>query len=1048
MITIKNFRKKIRPVILERGKEYLESGKVGTITQTDSGECHAKVNGTHRYNVDIKFDGGGNITQANCNCPYEYGGYCKHIAAVLLALESDPPKSMLALSSEETRFLIAEYKSLAEGEHNSDTSTIANTRLIPSLCLSPYSKKLDFFLMIGREKMYKVHDVKRLLYNFQNEQYVEYGKYFAFTHRVEDLDERSVKLLEITRSALAGESRRYYDGSNTVSLDYFTIDAFFELYRDEHITLNDNKYFVKFDDPQIKFLIKPNGEKRFCITANTKYKLLGKGRRSYFLDERSGIILCASPKFSQEVYLLYENVCAQKELFVSEADMPEFYTAVLKRVSDHTAIKGLELIEEFIPPEMTAQLYVDCDEDNTIYADLMFNYADKVYHAFACPDAPHYDELGESFVKSAVLRYFVVKPESSHRSLMIAGDDTAYEFITSGLSELSKTMELYVSDKFRRMAVRPPVKPRIGVRVSGGLLELDISDDNYSNEELIEILKAYRAGVKYHRLKNGSFAVIDDSLTQFGELADNLDIKDKDLLKSKIKLPAYRMLYLDSLQNRENIRMRYSGEFKKTINEYRSKIENGEGMSVPDELSDIMRDYQKYGFRWLKTIAAYRFGGILADDMGLGKTLQAISMILDAKKNSPKIRPALIVCPSSLMLNWEAETARFAPQLKTLVVIGTSAVREKLIEDIHSEKYDAVITSYALLTRDIDKYIDLRFGLHFIDEAQYIKNHTTQAAKAVKAINSQVRFALTGTPIENSLAELWSVFDFIMPGYLFGYTRFKATFETPISGSDSRALKALQNNVTPFILRRLKKDVLDELPNKTETVLTVSMEGEQRKLYAANVLNLKKSINSGLGKNQKERVKILAALTILREVCCDPALVYENFKGKSAKLEQCAELVESCVNSGHKILLFSQFTSMLDIISRRLDKMGISFYTLKGSTRAKDRIRMVNEFNENDVKVFLISLKAGGTGLNLTGADIVIHYDPWWNASAENQASDRVYRIGQKNNVQVYKLITRNSIEEKILKLQQSKSELSSLIYGETSDITRMSADEILELLK
>lgn len=463
-----------------------------------------------------------------------------------------------------------------------------------------------------------------------------------------------------------------------------------------------------------------------------------------------------------------------------------------------------------------------------------------------------------------------------------------------------------------------------------------------------------------------------------------------------------------------------------------------------------MRDYQKHGFRWLKTIAAYKFGGILADDMGLGKTIQAISLILDSKQRDKNRLPALIICPSSLTLNWEAEIRRFAPQLKTLVIIGTAAARSALIEKI--SEHDAVITSYPLLVRDIDSYAGLKFGLHFTDEAQYIKNHNTQAAKAVKAINSEVRFALTGTPIENSLAELWSAFDFIMPGYLFNYARFKNTFETPITAKkDGGAVKALQNSTAPFILRRLKKDVLNELPDKTETVLTADMEGEQRKLYAANVSALQKSLQSGLGSEKTDRVKILAALTRLRQICCDPSLAYENFKGKSAKLEQCAELVESCVNSGHKILLFSQFTSMLDIISKRLEKLNISYYTLQGSTRAKERIRLVNEFNANDVKVFLISLKAGGTGLNLTGADIVIHYDPWWNVSAENQASDRAYRIGQRKNVQVYKLITRNSIEENIIKLQQSKSELGGLICGdgsEIADITKMQPDEILDLLK
>lgn len=1045
MFTIKNFRKKAKPAVLERAEEYLDEGRVGKITHTDNGNYRATVKGTKNYRVNIELDSSGNITRAECNCPYEYGGPCKHVVAVLLSLENSRP--IKEQSSTETLFLINEYN---QSDNNEKTETVSSEkiRIQPLLYYDLYKHKLKVSLKIGYDKMYKVRDIKQLYFNFLDEAYATYGKNLAFTHRIDRLNEQSQRLLKIIGSSCTS-SPIIRGSSDFTDISGMHLDDFFELFRDDYVLIDDEPFLVKFQNPEITFTIKRDSENRFSLETDCRIDVAGAGQRSYFPDTVSQNVFAADPQFTRAVYKLYETVRYNGSIYISEKDMPEFYAAVLKKASDHVRVDGSELIAEFIPPELTVQLYVDCDESNTIYADLMFCYNNNTYNALAGKDAPHYDETGESAAKDAVLRYFGVCPGRSHRSLVMAGDHAAYEFITSGLTELSQTMELYVSDKFRRMAVRSPVKPRIGVRISAGLLELDISDDNYTREELAEILNAYRAGVKYRRLKDGSFAVIDDTLSQLGELAENLDLSDKDLVKKKLKIPAYRMLYLDSLQNRGDIRMNYSEDFKKSITDYRKSIENPETLSVPNELVGIMRDYQKYGFRWLKTIAAYKFGGILADDMGLGKTIQAISLILDMKQRNKKRSPALIVCPSSLTLNWEAEIERFAPDLKTLTVIGTAAARSALIEKIPKGKYDAVITSYPLLVRDIDSYSELKFGIHFIDEAQYIKNHNTQAAKAVKAVNSEVRFALTGTPVENSLAELWSAFDFIMPGYLFNYTRFKNTFETPIVGKkDEGAVKALQSSVAPFILRRLKKDVLNELPDKTETVLTAVMEGEQRKLYAANVSALQKSVKSGLGSEKTDRVKILAALTRLREICCDPALVYEDFKGKSAKLEQCAELVESCVNSGHKILLFSQFTSMLDIIAKRLEKMDISYYTLRGSTRAKERIRLVNEFNANDVKVFLISLKAGGTGLNLTGADIVIHYDPWWNVSAENQASDRAYRIGQRKNVQVYKLITRNSIEENIIKLQQSKSELGNLICGESADITKMSADEIMELLK
>ena len=336
--------------------------------------------------------------------------------------------------------------------------------------------------------------------------------------------------------------------------------------------------------------------------------------------------------------------------------------------------------------------------------------------------------------------------------------------------------------------------------------------------------------------------------------------------------------------------------------------------------------------------------------------------------------------------------------------------------------------------------------MQFIDEAQYIKNHSTQAAKAVKGIDSEVRYALTGTPVENSLAELWSIFDYIMPGYLFGYTSFKKSFETPIvKNKDSEAVVSLQKIVSPFILRRMKKEVLTELPEKTETILYSDMSTEQSKLYSANVLSIKNTLRESA--DEQEKLKILAMLTRLRQICCDPSIAFDDYEGGSGKLDLCCELVEECVNSGHKLLIFSQFTTMLDRIAERLNEMEISFFMLTGSTKPRERLNMVNKFNKDDTNVFLISLKAGGTGLNLTGADIVIHYDPWWNVSAENQASDRVYRIGQKRNVQIYKLITRGTIEEKICDLQKNKAELAELAVSGEGNIMRMSTDDIMSIL-
>lgn len=414
-------------------------------------------------------------------------------------------------------------------------------------------------------------------------------------------------------------------------------------------------------------------------------------------------------------------------------------------------------------------------------------------------------------------------------------------------------------------------------------------------------------------------------------------------------------------------------------------------------------------------------------------------------------RASLVVSPSSLTLNWQNEVKKFAKELKTLVIRGTLLERKRQIEEI--DQYDLVITSYDLLKRDIELYLKKDYSFRYIiaDEAQYLKNSNTQNAKSIKKIKADTRYALTGTPIENSLAELWSIFDFIMPGYLFTYKKFKTMYETPIVKEENQETMAkLRMLIEPFILRRNKKEVLTELPDKTITVLNNEMGEEQKNIYLSYLAQAKQELAEEIELNGYERsqMQILAALTRLRQICCHPGLFIEGYQEGSSKLEQCMEVIQDAVNSGHKILLFSGYTSMFEMIEKELKQRGICYFKLTGSTKVDERIKLVDEFNENpEIKVFLISLKAGGTGLNLTGADMVIHYDPWWNLSTENQATDRAHRIGQKNNVQVYKLITKNSIEEKIYELQQKKADLvDNILSTKTSFINKLSKEEIMNL--
>ena len=532
-------------------------------------------------------------------------------------------------------------------------------------------------------------------------------------------------------------------------------------------------------------------------------------------------------------------------------------------------------------------------------------------------------------------------------------------------------------------------------------------------------------------------------------MLESMNINAKDFTKGKMQIPAYRALYLDKmLEECHELYANRDSHYKKLIRNF--KTVNDSDFEVPEELQRIMREYQKYGYRWLKTLETYQFGGILADDMGLGKTLQIISVLLSAKKESSrKNPPSLIVCPSSLIYNWYEEFKKFAPDMKILTISGIASERKKLITQVAD--YDAVITSYDLLKRDIAEYDDKKFLYQIIDEAQYIKNHSTAASKSVKLIHSKYRFALTGTPIENRLSELWSIFDYLMPNFLYGYETFRKDIETPIvKRNDEEASHRLRRIVSPFILRRLKTDVLKDLPDKLEKTQYSKFEPEQRKIYDGQVLRIQQMLNNENDDEfQKNKLQLLAELTKIRQICCDPSLIYENYYEVSAKRVSCLELVKNAIDGKHRILIFSQFTSMLDIISDDLRNENIPFYTIVGSTPKEKRIELVNEFNDGDVPVFLISLKAGGTGLNLTGADVVIHFDPWWNFATQNQATDRAHRIGQTKTVTVYKLIIKNTIEEKIQQMQEQKKSLAeSILTSDSINISSLSRKELLELFE
>lgn len=790
-------------------------------------------------------------------------------------------------------------------------------------------------------------------------------------------------------------------------------------------------------------------------------------------------------------------------MHIREEDMTAFCAAALPQLRKHATLTEAEGVQEFTPKQAEFTFRISLDEHGYVRCDTQVAYGLETVNLFedAMPTQPVRHVSREIEAQQAVRTFFpcghfdtprcdkaTSRQSSNQPSWHNAGsyyssdpwsshtyggarsdpphrasthdphepdapwffeddDDAMFLLITEGYGELARLGDVLVSENLRGREVLSPPSVNVAAHVRSGLLDIEVDAAGMAPADLIAYLASYKRKQRFVRLANGDIVRMGEAVEALANLADGLGIRDEDLVKGTGSIPANRTLFVDALLKKSGIRFNRNDAFRSIVRDF-DTVADGD-VNLPDSLAQTMRQYQCDGFQWLCMLDRLGFGGILADDMGLGKTLQMIAYLLARKRDCAPddYLPSLVVCPASLVYNWRAEVRRFAPELGVVSVTGTKAAREAAIAS--AGQHDLLVTSYDLMKRDAGFYADQQFHCVVLDEAQYIKNRTTKAAKCAKQLPAQVRFALTGTPIENHLGELWSIFDFLMPGMLGNHDQFGARFETAISAGDEACAQRLQALIGPFILRRLKEDVLADLPDKNENIVFTHLEGEQEKLYQANANKLALQLAKQLPEEfAQDKLRILAELTKLRQICCDPRLAYDNYESDSAKLETCMELIRSAVDGGHRILLFSQFTSMLDIIGRRLDEQKLPFLTFTGSTSKEERAARVARFQQGDAPVFLISLKAGGTGLTLTVADIVIHYDPWWNVAAQNQATDRAHRIGQTREVSVFKLIAKDTIEEKIIEMQEEKRHLAEqVIGGEAIGSTKLSRDDILALL-
>jgi hypothetical protein len=1041
------------------------------------------------YHVSLEYDGEQETFQDfECDCPEFWQlnhKMCVHCVTVALEFaENKEENSKAALE----QFLMAARKAAPGGRKSlkkaitspelaslmyrcsmQDKAKFLQPEITGSIELEPTLHQryrgwqVDF--KIGASNKYVLKDLHGFLEAVKKREKVDYGKKLGFIHEMNAFTKHSQQLVAFLQKY--EEEYKYYKLKSSYSVEYLPSLRALELSDEamceflhlmtgrwcniqDHYSTN-RKVYILEGNPELPIKLKKL-EGREGYELMLPPMMVFGGANTLYIRKGDMIYECDS-EFSREM----RSICELGEekqittLTIDEKDMNVFCTTIIPILERNTPIEVKEDLSMYLPEKAHIKIYLD-NPVGFITAKLEAEYEGKVYNIME--DLTLFDVFRDTQRETAAAftaqQYFEGISQYHELYLQETNEDAVYKLLTTGIEQLSQLGELYISETLKRMKIVAAPKVNIGVSITGDLLDLTIDSGLLSAEELSGFLENYRRRKKYFRLKNGDFMEIENQgIAAVSELVEGLHITERELEQGMVSIPRFRAFYVDQVLKTEGEGMEIHRDhsFKGMIRHMKSAEDSD--FEVPQTLKKVLRNYQKTGFRWLCTLELMGFGGILADDMGLGKTLQMISFLLYKKQMTETKMTNLIICPASLVYNWQNEIEKFAPELSTMVLVGTQAERQNLMK-CYSE-YDVVITSYDLLRRDIESYKEMSFYTQIIDEAQYIKNHSTLVSKAVKKIKAVAKFALTGTPIENRLSELWSIFDYLMPGFLGNYKAFKTNYETVImSTKDDIIIKRLQKMIKPFILRRIKSDVLKELPEKEENIIYSRLEGEQLALYNANVQRmLAKVAGQSNAEFNQGKLQILAELTRLRQICCAPSMVYENYNKESAKLDTCMELLRNAVEGGHKVLLFSQFTSLFSLIENELKKENVEYYKLTGATSKEQRSEMAAKFNEDEVPVFLISLKAGGTGLNLTGASIVIHFDPWWNVAAQNQATDRAHRIGQKNTVSVFKLIAKNTIEEKILKMQEAKKDLSDqIITGEGVSVSELTKEDFLGILE
>ena len=919
--------------------------------------------------------------------------------------------------------------------------------LQPELAYDHVDEKLYVSFRIGAQKKYVLKDIETFLERIENHIHYKYGKQLEFVHCMEAFDERSRKQISLLkqwceeRQQAHLEYNGYYYGysriTRSLALSENEIDAFFDLYDGQ-----DTEFTLIKTERRIRILVQEEGD--LLHFSYDDEKLIVGNKHLYTITQEVGqtVELCQITLDSEGKTMSFLNDITSNVLYIEKKEYAAFYKYVISDIQPYLDIIGLECLKELPEPYSVIKLYGDIDANGQMYIKLNY-YNEEGERGEGFDDNPitsYAQDVVEAYIKS----YASIIDYDAHIAYFDMDREDAYTFVLEGLSFLNSYCEIYVSDALKNLEKEHHYTIQVGVRIENDLLGIDIQSLEIPKEELSAVLRSYRRKRKFYRLKNGNLLNLNSpQLKELDDMLESYHLSGNDLVDGKATMEAYRLFSMNDKANQaQYLDIQRSAQFQAKIDQFYSS--KNKSYPLPSPYDKILRDYQKEGVQWLSMMRDSGFNGILADDMGLGKTLQVIAL-LDSKVSG---KTSIVICPASLIYNWEDEIHRFSKTLKCKCICGNVKQRAQGIASY--SQYDVLLTSYDYIRRDIELYEAMTFYYVILDEAQYIKNQKTRNALCVKKLKAEHKLALTGTPIENSLAELWSIFDFLMPDYLFNYHYFQAHYESEIvKNHNEEVQQKLKKLVAPFVLRRNKKEVLRELPDKIEQNYIIDFSEEENKLYVAHLAQVNRELSQMVNMQSTDKITILAMLTKLRQLCCEPRLVFENIHEPSSKLKACIHLIQTLKENKQKVLLFSSFTSMLELIADELYKEGISYYILTGATNKEERRELVERFQNDSTTVFLISLKAGGTGLNLTSAEAVIHYDPWWNQSAQNQATDRAYRIGQRKKVQVFKLVMKNSIEEKIQKLQLMKKELADMfVENNETNLAKMSKEELLSLFE